>query len=259
MVTHFIATHTRSGLEVLATEREVTNAELDAFAEFSDRLTAMEVSSSLDDNHNQRLNVQTTMQSQSDNQLQRVQEAYRETVMDVPYYDEVYNESLLESLAEEFGSEIASALMTNEYLTPPLRNQILIKSRQARNNRANFLDSLSKETENLRSMDKTITEIGTNLDTLNARTLETWTRTDLTESCEQILAAEEQCEELAATRQAILQNSRSPGPTPSDLNFNEYLYESLPVTYPVLSDLANLTNTLKTEQSRVERAIDLCG
>jgi uncharacterized protein YifE (UPF0438 family) len=256
MGAQFVATQTRSALEALATERELTNAELDAFARFCDRLTAMEVSQPHPDTeHDQQFNVPVTMQSHPNNQLQRVREAYRETIMDVPHYDEVYNDSLQESLAEEFGSEIATVLTTGEHLTPPLQNQLLLKSQQARDERAQFLDSLSTETEDLRSAEQMITEIGTNLDTLNARSLETWTITDLTESREQMLAAEQQCDELAATRQTTLQNSRSPGPTPADLNLNEYLYESLPVTYPVLSDLADLTDTLHTERSRVERAI----
>jgi hypothetical protein len=252
----FVATQTSSALEALATEREITNAERDAFARFCDRLTAMEVPQPhLDTEHDHQFNVTVTTQSPSNNQLQRIKEAYHETVMDVPHYDEVYNDSLRESLTEEFTSEIATALMTGEHLTPPLHSQLLLKSQQARNERTRFLGALSKETEDLSSAEQTITEIGTNLDTLNDRSLETWTITDLTESQEQMLAAEQQCDELVATRQTTLQSSRIPGPKPDDLNFNEYLYESLPVTYPILSDLANLANTLHNELSRVERAI----
>src|SRR5699024_843808 len=256
MVTRFVATHTRSGLEMVENECELTKAEQDGFAQFCDRLTEMQVSSShYDIKHNYQLNSQTIRQPQPNNQLQRVLTSYCETVLDVPHYDEVYNESLPESLAEEFGSEIATVLLTGDHLTASLRKQILTKSQQARDNRADFLDALSQEAESLRSMNNAITKIGTNLDTLNARSLETRPGTDLTKSHEQILAAEEQCEKLAATRQDTLQKSKMPGPTPSDFNLTEYLYESLPVTYPVLTDLADLSNTLYIERSRIEYAI----
>lgn len=252
----FVATQTCSALEALAIEREITNSEQDAFARFHRRLAAMEVSQPhLDTEHDHQFNVPVTTQSHPNNHLQRIKEAYHETIMDVPHYDDVYNDSLRESLAEEFSLEIATALTTGEHLTPPLQNQLLLKSQQARNERTRFLGALSKETEDLRSAEQTISEIGTNLDTLNDRSLETWMITDLTESREQMLAAEQQCDELVATRQTTLQSSRIPGPTPDDLDFNEYLYESLPVTYPILSDLANLANTLHNELSRVECAV----
>src|SRR5699024_8975085 len=132
----FVATQTCSALEALATEREMTNVEQNAFARFCDRLTAMEVSQPhLDIEHNSQFNIPVTTQSPPNNQLQRIKEAYHETVLDIPHYDEVYNESLRESLTEEFSSEIATAVMTGEYLTPPLHNQLLLKSQQARNDR----------------------------------------------------------------------------------------------------------------------------
>jgi hypothetical protein len=253
MATRFVATQTRSALDALATEHERTTAEQDAFAEFHDRITAMDVSqASLDNGHDQRLGVQAIMQSQPNKQLQRVRKAYRETIMSVSHYNKEYHDLLPESLAKEFGPEIASALTTGKQFTSPLRDQLLKENQQARAERTTFLKSLSRETEDLRSVNELITEIGSNLDTLNIRSLETWAIADLTESHNQLLAAEERCEELSTMRQSTLQNPRIPGPTTNDLDLNEYLYQSLSITYPVLADLADLADTLRTERSRVE-------
>jgi hypothetical protein len=253
MAIRFVATQTRSALDALATEHKRTTAEQDAFAEFRNRITAMDVSqASLENRHDQRLGVQAMIQSQPNKQLQRVREAYRETIMSVSHYDEEYHDLLSESLAEEFGLEIASALTTGKQFTPPLRDQLLKENQQARAERTTFLKSLSREIEDLRSADELITEIGSNLDTLNIRSLEMWPIADLTETHNQLLATEERCEELATMRQATLQNPRIPGPTSTDLDLNEYLYQSLSITYPVLADLADLADTLRTERSRVE-------
>lgn len=256
MATRFVATRTRFALDALATEHERTTAERDAFAEFRERITAMDASQvSLDNGHYQQLGGQAIIHSQPNKQLQRVREAYRETIMSVSHYDEEYHDSLQESLAKEFGSEIASALTTDKQFTPPLRDQLLRESQQAHAERATFLKTLSRETEDLRSVDELITEIGSDLDTLNIRSLETWAIVDLTESHNQLLATEERCEELLTMRQTTLQNPRIPGPTPNDLDLNEYLYQSLSITYPVLADLADFVDTLRTERSRIERTL----
>lgn len=258
MTARFTATHIQSALEELGTERERIIAERDAFAKFRDRIAVMDVSQDRPDSgHDQRLSLQAATLSQSINQLQCVREAYRETVMSTSHYDEDYDESLSESLAAEFGPEVANALMTGTHLSISLRNRLLRESQQAYVERVHFLNGLSREIEDLHTADKTITMIGTDLDTLNVRSLETWATADLTESHKQLITAEDRCEELAATRQATLQNARFPGPTPSelDLDLNEYLYQSLGVTYPILADLADLADTLRAERFRVERAL----
>lgn len=37
-----------------------------------------------------------------------------------------------------------------------------------------------------------------------------------------------------------------------DLEFIEYLYQSLPVTYPVLTDITSLTETLRTARDGID-------
>jgi two-component sensor histidine kinase len=259
MVTQFVPTNTRSALDVLATERERTTAEQEAFAEFHDRITAMDVSQEQSASGcDQQPSIQPALQSQPDNQLQHVREAYYETVMSLPHYDDEYHDSLSESLAGEFHPEIASALITGSQFTSLLRTQLIEEGQQAQTDRADFLKVLSQEADNLNSMDERITTIGTDLDTLTADSLETWPPAELAESREQLLATEERCEELATARQSTLQTPRIPGPTPTalDLTLNEYLYQSLPVTYPVLADLADMADTLHTERSRVDCVLE---
>jgi hypothetical protein len=260
MVTRFVAANTQSALEVLATERERTTDEQEAFAQFHDRIAAMEISEGHPDReYAQSAGVQPTLQTQSDtqNQLQDIRESYRGTVMSLPHYDDEYSDTLAESLAEEFCPEIATALTTGSQVTPPLRTYLITESQQAQTERADFLQILSRETESLRSADERIATIGSDLDTLAADSLETWTPAELAESRDQLCAAEDRCEELATARQSTVQTTRIPGPIPHDIDLNEYLYQSLAVTYPILADLAEMAETLHTERSRVNCALEL--
>jgi hypothetical protein len=259
MVTRFVPTNTNSALDVLATERERTAAEQEAFAQFHDRIADMDISqdhSDGEDDHPASVHPTLQTQSETQTQLQHVRESYREMVMNLSHYEEEYSDSLAESLAKEFCPEIATALTTGSQLTPPLRTHLITESQQAQTERADFLQILSRETESLRSADDRIATIGSDLDTLATDSLETWTTAELAESRDQLCAAEDRCEEVAITRQSSLQTSRIPGPTPHDIDLNQYLYQSLAVTYPVLADLAEMTETLHTERSRVNCALE---
>lgn len=257
MVTQFVPANTQSALDILATERERTAAEQEEFAKFHDRIDAMNVSQG-NGGQASPSGVKSTLQTQSDdqNQLQHIRKIYHETVMDLPHYTAEYSESLSESLAGEFSPQIASALTTGAQYSTPLHARLLTESQQAQNGRADFLQILTRETENLRSADDRIATIGSNLQTLAADSLETWTPAEIAESREQLHTAEEHCEKLATERQSTLQTSRIPGLTPHDIDLNEYLYQPLAVTYPVLADLAEMAEILHTERSRVNCALD---
>ncbi|PSP71933.1 hypothetical protein BRC86_13995 [Halobacteriales archaeon QS_3_64_16] len=199
-------------------------------------------------------------QSHSDDRLRRVQDAYRESVMSMSHYEDEYDDSLAESLAEEFGPEVAGAVLTGDQFTRSLREQLLTASREACTRRTTFLTVLTRETESLQTAEETITALGSALETLDARSLESWSPVELADSYEQLLTAEDRCEELVSERQTTLHSHGLPGPMPidSDLDLTEYLYQSLSVTHPVLADLADLADTLRGERQRVERAMQAC-
>lgn len=260
MATRFVPTAVRSGLEALATERERTLVEQDAFETFRTHVTAIDPpEDGTDGAREQRSDARRVLvrRSRSGKRLQRVREAYRESVMTVSHYEEEYDDSLAESLAEEFGPDVAGAVMTGDRFARSLREQLLAASRQACTRRRNFRTVLTRETEALQAAEGTITTLGAVIDTLDSRSLESWSSADLTDAHNRLLTAEERCEELASDRQATLRSRGLPGPTPVDIDHDlaEYLYQSLSVTYPVLADITDLAETLQTERRRVERAL----
>jgi hypothetical protein len=205
------------------TEHSRTAAERDAFAQFADRITALDTPADTGVTmHTQPAATQTLLQSESqpDTQLADARTAYRETVMSVPHYAEEYAESLREHLTAELSPEIATALTTGDQFIPSLQEQLITESRHACESRATFLNALEDEASTLQAADERLIDLGsefTNL--LAARSVETWSRKELLASRRQVRAGERECEKLAADRQSTLRSQRIPAVQHIDLEF----------------------------------------
>jgi hypothetical protein len=256
----FVPSYVRSAHEVVATERRRTSAERDAFAKFADRIADLESSAASPASEDTPAAARPFLQpdSHADTQLARSRDAYRETIMSVPHYDEEYDESLREHLTAEFSPDIATALMTGDQFLPSLQEQLVAESRHACTSRDTFLNALADEASALQTADERLTGLGSEIgDLLTARSLETWTSAKLLRGRQQVQACERECEELAADRQATLREQRVPGVRRIDLEFTGYLYQPLSVTYPVLADIASLAETLHTTRLQVDHALGM--
>lgn len=252
------STHqTQQALAVLAEERERLAVERAAFSRFHKRITDS-------DAHKPTAPQKTTTESvlrktsdttPSSSQLTQIRTAYRETVMDVPHYQEDYDQPLDEHLAEEFSPELANALVTADSLTPPLRNALLVGCQQAIDSRQTLLSALGQEADSLKQARETLEKINTALEEVNQQPMTAWSTQELTTNYEQLSKFETRCDELAAERQSRLHSQRVHGPKHANEEFNEYLYESLAVTYPVLADIAEFESLLRTAQRRLEHAL----
>ena len=262
MVTRFVPTHVRSAIAVVETDHERTTTERDAFASFLHRISDLDVSSAdLQPNRAQQVSAQTLITPETarhpESQLVRVRSAYRDTIMNVAHYDEDYGDSLPESLAEEFSPEIATAVLTSDQLTPPLRSRLIDATHHAREGRHALLQGLENERTALNTADENLTPLSADLnDILSAESFHTWSDEDLATERDCLHAHQQECDQLAADRQATLQEQRIPSTHHIDHEFTQYLYESLPVTYPVLTDIASLAETLQNTQQGVKRALN---
>jgi hypothetical protein len=258
MTTRFVPTHVRSAIEIVATDRDRTTSERKAFTRFSDRLSDFSVAGVTSKTNPPRYTpvqgaLDQTSISRSESQIARVCKLYRETVMGVDHYSEEYGDSLGESITEEFGSETAAALANTDNLTPQLRDRLLEASTRARESRHALLQGLKHEHSALHSADETLSELGAGLDdVLSAQSLQTWPDEELATVQKDLQDRKQECERLAADRQTTLHEQRVPSTHHIDLEFIEYLYQSLPVTYPVLTDITSLIETLRTARNAVD-------
>jgi hypothetical protein len=260
MTTQFVPTHIRSAIEVVATDCDRTVTERDALARFADRISGLDVSSvDLNADYSQQPPAQTLVAPASaatESQLARACEIYRETVMGVPHYTEDYDDSLSESLAIEFGPEVATAMTTGDHLTPHLRDRLVEATQEVRESRHALLQGLNSERSALEAADEDLTRLGADIDdVLSARSFDSWTNEDLVVARDHLHTHERECDQLVVDRQATLHEQRVPSTHRIDLEFAEYLYQSLPVTYPVLTDIASLAETLHTARHDVERTL----
>jgi hypothetical protein len=239
-------------------ERECLEDERAAFSQFRKRIANIDVSSSVSPTTTTKIKnaiMGTAEPTTSSSQLEQVQDAYRETAMSVPHYEDDYDQSLPEDLAAEFGPELANTLATTDTLTPPLHETLLTASQQATESRAAVLDALDREAESLQHARDTLEELTTTLAELNQQPITAWTTNEIVATHERLAEFETQCDQLAADRQAELRSQRIRDPKHTDEEFNEYLYESLSVTYPVLADLTEFTSLLHTARQHLEQAV----
>ena len=252
-----IAQQIEAAVAALDEERERLDDERAAFTQFRKHVASMDIHAPSPHTIARAKNAVTgtSTATTSATQLKRVRDAYRETVMSVPHYEEDYGQSLNDDIAEEFSPELASVLAATDSLTPPIQETLLTGCQRATKDRTTLFSALDREADSLQHTRETLEALHTTLNEMNQRPLAVWSTNDIISTYERLADLETKCDELAAERQAELRSQRIPGPNPTDEELNEYLYESLPVTHPVLADLAEFDSLLHAARQHLEQAL----
>lgn len=221
--------HVRSPLatadRVLEREHDETTAERDAFAAFTDRLATIDPVAPTTGNVGA---IRVMDHEQPSEQTERVRTAYRETVMSVPHYDEVYGESLAENMAAEFGPEVTACVSMTEpqAFTQPYKNALQAAAAKATRERQAFVEALDREAQSIADARTELTEL---LAALNTTIIPEW----------QSKAFADRLNHIAQERQEALRTNRSL-PRLDGHSFCGYLYQSEPWLYPVLTAVTRL-------------------
>lgn len=253
---------------VLRRERERAADERDAFGRFARHVTNLDPSPSpgggsrsigLDQGPGPgvgTLALSGTGGSMPDDRMARARRAYRDTVMSVPHYEEEYGETLAENVSAEFGESVAIALEGADTFTPGLRETLLGSAETARDRRDSLVRAIEQEEATLRSAASTLSEIESEVERLNdgptlplsfEQLMDRWGRLyDLERECETVL--EERQESIQAGYGVPL---RLDGP----VSLQEYLYDSLPVTHPVLAEATRLLESVRAVQNSTSIAL----
>jgi hypothetical protein len=228
--------------DALEAERDRTSRERDAFAAFVDRVSEI-------DAENPRLTDggSMTVTGSRAGQLAAVVDAYRDTVMTVDHYDDEYDDTLLEHMAAEFGDDVALAVQNGVVLSPQLKRTLCASALQAKQRRGRLLAALDAESDSLTESKRTLSNVD---DTLECAAPDpSRPRDALLTDWHALQAANEDARSLLADRQSDIHEQRhvvgqGGGPT----TLYEYVYGSLPSTYPVLS-----LGTAAVERTRERR------
>jgi hypothetical protein len=220
-------------------DEEVTQlrAEQQAFEQFAERVAALTVAPS-------QPATPPTVTALTDDPpatTRAICAAYRETVMALDHYDDVYGDSLAKSLAHEFGPDIATTLTEEMPVTTLIQQQVCTAATQAASERAAFLETLATERSALETAQNTLATL---VQQTASRTDEAATPA-ATASPPSLDTLEMRCDELATDRQHQLQ-TRSLAPHHDGHDIATYLYQDTDWTYPVLAAVARFSDRLRT-------------
>lgn len=190
----------------------------------------------------------------SRSRLDDVRDAYRATVTSVPHYAETYDDTYEQSVAAEFGADLGVALTRGSAFTGPCRRGLLAAARASREGREQFVETLDAEHDSLEAAAEVLVPAASQLRDYAAVDFddEPSAARDAYRARLEVLG--DRCEEVAETRQAVLDDHRGAFSDRLDVaDLPRYLYEDLPVTYPVLAVAARLATAVRDRRCDLVR------
>ncbi|MGB9964012.1 DUF7260 family protein [Halobacterium hubeiense] len=242
----------------LRRERNILRTEADAFGQFCRRLQAVDVDGESADS----MPVQSgpgTLADRGDGgdaAGTEIREAYVETVMDAPHYAAEYGDTYWESVASEFGAELAFALRQATRVTPFLQTQLLAAAREAKASRKQLLADVDDETDALNAAEDALHDVREDLVAIRSRPFYGCPARELRTLLADLDALEADCQDLAVRRQAgDLEPKPVRVPSGGKRALNEYLYQSLSSSHPLLSAVGSASDAVVTTTRRIRRIL----
>jgi len=235
-------------------EQSRTAQERDAFAEFAQRVAKLDPSRSghqLASADGATATVAMAGRTPTDDRLEAVRDAYRETVMAMSHYEEEYAEPLAYHLREEFGEEVATAVTGGSQLTPELKQVLVRRARESAHERGRLMDRLDREAEALESAADELETIEQVLHESEERSLTGLDFRDLADEWHRLGEFESRLPRLLRRRQQALQSQWEASELSGLRSLQHYLYADLETDFPVLADGAVLADRLTAARSRV--------
>lgn len=204
-------------------ERELS-AECSALESFRDNVVRIETESPV------RQPVPSISGTEQTGGTDSVRMAYEKTFFALEHQADVYAESLVESLAQEFGWDFAAALRpgTNMQFSPQLKAGLVAAIEKSVEERESLLACIDTEQDSVETALNAITSI---LDTLDSGVIPEWYRTQFRAELDEILQ----------TRQRTLHDRTE---SFDNHDFCAYLYDDAVWTYPVLTSVARLRESV---------------
>lgn len=227
----YVISPVSTATRLIEKERSEITAELEAFREFRDRINTIDA---VERTPPRYPGDRYERQKVGKKPIDRVRSAYRDTVMDTAHYEEVYDEQLVEHMAQELGPDVAEGLRidTSVVFTPPYKMAIVTGATRAVASRKKFIETLDEEATSIETAKTTLTDVLAALDTT---AVPEW-------HCEPF---NERVTDIAQRRQNELRE-KSALPQLDEYSLYEYLYREEQWTFPVLTAIARLRESVDT-------------
>ncbi|MFC7072553.1 hypothetical protein ACFQJ7_14015 [Halovenus rubra] len=227
-------------------EQEIVDGKIDGFDSFIDRVTELSVESP----SSTAPGITATggghfgADSSADDRCRAVRTAFAETVHPHSLNDIDGSESLLETIRSEFTNSVAVALAptTETSFSTELKEILLSEANARRAEVSIFSQVLTDETTRIDAACEAVDEMTQWIVTVDQTPLTDEGFDELRERHERLCRYRDRCDELVQQRQAFIQTSTSES---ADIGIQHeqlvsYLYQDLPVEYPILSTLTRL-------------------
>jgi hypothetical protein len=250
--TFCVSGYVRDALSQVEDEKVAVEAERDAFQTFAESVQMM------DANSRQSLHAPATtlVSSTPDHeQLQQIQDRYRETIIAVPNYEEEYGETLRENMATEFSDELATAVLDGQQFTPRIKSLLVNQAEAAAKQREALLEAIDDEHESLTDARRRLELPELPCEGQTELELSNEPFENLIEYDRRSRQHEKRYAKLLADRQRHLHKKTRWG-RESDAPFlQEYLYRDFDIQFPVLHAGIEQIKRLRNQRRIVDRLI----
>ncbi|MFB6081767.1 MAG: hypothetical protein ABEJ67_02995 [Halanaeroarchaeum sp.] len=248
-----VLAYVRQAEDDLEDELAEVAAERDAYLAFADVVNELSVSQG-----SAAMATPQTVQTFENEgpPISAVQSAFEETVMAVDHYEETYGEPWLAHVSAELDPDLAASLRTHRTVNPPIKRALEQRSVEAASKRDDLISVLTTERTNLDDAASTLASIEARLEDVGEPDLATDDFDDLANSYDELTDLAERTERFARRRQRQIQRQTRTGHFDGEeLSLQEYLYGSLPSTYPVLDAALRLDDRIRRSKRRVVDAL----
>lgn len=222
-------------IQIVKTERAQTKAECNAFAAFAKRISNQQISRSQASTDTAYMIDCTTNQSDIITHLNSIQSAYEETVMDLPFYHDEYNDSYTESIRAEFGTEIATALSSAACFGANVEKALLDRIATIRSERKKHIETCNREYNSIKTASNVLIPVDEQLSAHEATLISAEPVDESEMEYSRLSAIYDRCEAVAEKRQKTIHQQYKSYTSRTDADIYMYLYDSLDVTYPILT------------------------
>jgi hypothetical protein len=237
----------RSVSEITA-EKEFTTTEIEAFESFRNKVASLGPKPP-DSINSAETNTYPTQPNKTPARTEIVQEKYKNTVMDIPRFEEAYGETFVQHISAEFGQNVAAALLSNESFTPTIKSLLLNRSAESVAERERYIKRLEAEHRAILNWNDQLRSTEIVLDQISYDKLHLHSLKRLSELEQEVRTEIDSCQKILKERQNEIQTRGIRSDSCSNqIVFQEYVYEPLEVSYPVLSTTVSQLRTLTSRQ-----------
>jgi hypothetical protein len=239
--------------EQVTEERRRTANERDAFRAFVRKLRDIQPRTQTTTGGVPAIQVTT---GGPDDRLGAVEGAYRSTVMSVPHYTDEYDESYEEHVRGAFNADIAAVLTDGPRFEPHHRQAVIAGATSAAQRREALLVEVDDELASLDEHADAVRAIQNEVRDAEDVPFSTCSFGSLEGYFTRMDTLETKCTTILEDRQSTLVRQRRRISLPIDApDIATYLYQDLPVNYPIVATLADLLERIEDVQDEINRAI----